>query len=590
MKYRNFGECCLWILSALILYLAFVGARPLNNPDEGRYVEIPREMVASGDWITPHLNGVPYFYKPPLLYWLEACAISVCGLNWIALRFFPALFGAIGVGAVFWGAARLFGRSAGRWSACCLATTILWGALSQVVILDVVLSASIAVAMVLFIVAAERGRDGKDGSQENSARPWPIGMAVVFYAALSAAVMTKGLVGMLIPAAVVGLWIILTGRWIEIRKMRPILGMAVVLLLTAPWHIAVSLANPPLETGLPLLSREVEGRGFFWFYFVHEHFLRYSGNVSGRPAPFWFFFVILPVGFFPWVALLPSAVADCCRSGWHYLRGIGSARLYLLLWTVFVLVFFSISKSKLVPYILPAMPPLAILTGEWLARMLAEGRSLRLPLRLFQVGALILAAGFAIAAWAVPEKFTPESIRAIIAIMVCGVVAAAVIQYAIRRGWPVSRCLGVAAGMGAVLIAGFNPLATAMQRPSTLAAAEFVNERIPPQIEVFVFYDYYQDFPVYLQRTVGVIAHRPTEQQPGLSYGDFSSRYPDGEGLRQLFSDDARPAVCLLRTEHLPIINYLLEDRTRVQVFADDNFLLVANAPAAEVLQNTRTD
>lgn len=567
----------------MVLYLAFVSGRPLNNPDEGRYVEIPREMVASGDWITPHLNGVPYFYKPPFLYWLEAVAISLFGLDWVALRFFPALFGALGVGAVFWAANRLFGRSAGRWSACCLGTAILWGALSQVVILDIVLSTAIGVAALLFIVAAADRRQGVESDQPAVKRgPFPLGLSFIFYTALAVAVMTKGLVGLLIPTAVVGLWIILTGRWGEILRMRLVFGTVVFLVLVAPWHIAVSLANPPLESGLPLLSREIEGRGFFWFYFIHEHFLRYAGDVSSRPAPFWFFAVILPVGFFPWVAFLPFAVADCCGRSWQHLRGVDATKLYLLVWVVFVLVFFSISKSKLVPYILPALPPLAVLTGEWLARMLKEGRTLRLPLRFFQVSALILAVGFAVAAMVVPGKFTADAIRMLGVIMACGVAAALITQYAIRRAWPPARCLGVAAALGAVLIIGFNPLATAMQRPSTLAAAQFINHELPPQVDVFVFYDYYQDFPVYLQRTVGVIAHRPTEQQPGLAYGDFSDRYLDGDGLRQLFSGSAAPAVCLLRREHLPILDFLLEERSRTKLFADEHFLIIANEAAGQ--------
>ncbi len=591
MKTGRLRECILWVVAALVLYLAFVADRPLNNPDEGRYVEIAREMVVSGDWVTPHLNGVPYFYKPPFVYWLQASSIMLFGLDWVALRFFPALFGALGVGAVFWATSRLFGTVAGRWAACCLATGVLWGALSQVVILDIILSTAIGVALLVFLVAAEGRRvDPKsapgDGAGPAKRGPHPIALSLVFYAALAVAVMTKGLVGLLIPAAVIGLWFILSGRWAEILRMRLVLGAAIFLTLVVPWHVAVSLANPPLESGLGLFSQETEGRGFFWFYFVHEHFLRYFEDVSSRPAPFWFFAVILPVGFFPWVAFLPFAVWDAVRGGWQQLRRADAAKLYLLVWVVFVVVFFSISKSKLVPYILPAVPPLAVLTGEWLSRALrgsaalSRGRSLRLSLRLFQVSALILAIGFAVAAMVVPDKFTIGAIQMLGVIMAAGVLAAIAVQCALRKGWEDVRCVAVAVVLGVILVIGFNPLATAMQRPSTLASARFIQTNLPTDMDVFVFYDYYQDFPVYLERAVGVIAHVPTEQRPGLAYGDFSQRYLDGDGLSRLFSPEGEAAVCLLRREHIPILNFLLEDRIRAELFGDEHFVVVGNQAA----------
>lgn len=553
----------------MVLYLALTYTRPLNNPDEGRYVEIPREMVASGNWITPHLNGVPYFYKPPLFYWLQAGAIKIGGTDWLVLRFWPAMLGALAAGMVFFAGSRLFDRRSGLWAGVCLGTCVLWGALSQVVILDIAVSVAIAGVLLCFMLAAH--------SEERRAQ---IGWYLLFYVFCAMAVMTKGLVGLAVPAVIVLLWLACTGRWQVIWEMMLVRGALLFLLLTAPWHILVSLQNPALPGAEGLWSQNPQGQSFFWFYFIHEHLLRYLTDISNRSQPFWFFFLILPAGFFPWVAFLLPALREAGRGGWQKLRSEHSRQLFLLIWAGFVLLFFSISKSKLVPYILPALPPLALLTGHWLAQATTQPQLLRRGLRFFEICAFILFAAFPVAWLIRPEKFNASAWVGIGAIMLAAACSWLVVNRSLAKGRERTGLFGV--GLLAVaLVLLFNPLATAMQRPSTLQSARFIQQQLPATTEVFVFHDYYQDLPVYLQRLVGVAGHLPMEQQPGLGRGDFSSRYIGIEQMELEFAAIERPVVFLLRSEHLPVLDSRLPNVPHNILFQDAHFTVLGNQALA---------
>ncbi len=262
----SWGFDLLILTVLLVLFFGFkLGERALWSPDEGRYSEVAREMVVSGDYVTPRLDGVKFFKKPPFFYWLETLSIRAFGLSETALRLWPALFALGGCLAVYAAARKLFGRRSGLIAAVVLATSGLHYAMSRVANLDMILSALIACALLSFLVGTREA----PGPRRRLAM-W------TFYVFSALAVLEKGLIGIVIPALVIGTWVALLNDWKIIRTIYLPTGSVLFLAIAAPWHILVGWINPE----------------FFQFYFVHEHFQRflYGDGTFERPWSFMEFY------------------------------------------------------------------------------------------------------------------------------------------------------------------------------------------------------------------------------------------------------------------------------------------------------------
>lgn len=330
----------LLVVLSFFLYFWGLGNHGLLEPDEGRYSEIPREMRESGDFVTPKLNYIKYFEKPVLHYWLTAGAYAVFGENEFAARFWPALLALGGAAATFFLAKYMFRKDVALLSSVILVTSLLYFTIGQINITDMPLSFFLTIAMVGFWCGLEKGRR----------------YYMFFYAGMAFAVLTKGLVGIVLPGGIIFWYMILTRRWDIIRSTLYLPGILLFFALTSPWFITVCLRN----------------NGFFHFFFIQEHFLRYTTKMHGRYEPAWFFIPILVLGFFPWTGLLPRALRLVIPSS---LRSAGKEKkeeLFLFLWLVVIFFFFSLSNSKMVPYIIPAFPPLAILMGRGFYQITAE--------------------------------------------------------------------------------------------------------------------------------------------------------------------------------------------------------------------------
>ena len=328
----------------LLLLIAFgipffqsLGRIPLIEPDEGRYAEIPREMLERCDFVTPLLNYVKYFEKPPLHYWLNAVFMSLFGRNEFAARFAGALMGLLSVLLVYHVGRRLFGRRSGLLAALILGTCTGFLAQARLNITDMTLTCTLSASLAFFIVAAREDERHKGLYYHLS------------YACAALAVLAKGLIGIVFPGAIVFLFLLLTRRWRLLKEMRLATGIPLFLAVAAPWFILVSMRNPE----------------FARFFFIHEHFERFTSTVHGRYQPLWFFIPILIGTMLPWSLFIPTAL----RRVWRERNTAeGDARLYLVIWAAFIFLFFSKSNSKLVPYILPVFPALALLIGNGLAR------------------------------------------------------------------------------------------------------------------------------------------------------------------------------------------------------------------------------
>ncbi len=359
-------------LGAAILYLPGLGRPALWEPDEGRYGEIAREMVATGDYVTPRDDNQRYFEKPPLVYWAEAESIKIFGANEFAVRLPAALFsvGQVVVTAAI--AEAMLGAGAAILAAMTLALSPLFFGFARFNTLDPALAFFLTAAIGAFYAAARAPT-----FDTRLARSW----MMVAAAMLALGTLAKGPVALILGGAVALCWIVIEKRAREIRKM-PLVACAIIyLVIVVPWFVLAELRNP----------------GFLRFFFVHEHLQRYVSSSEHGWGP-WFFIPILIGGAWPWIFFAPAGfLAMYSTSAPASDRRPSEAKL-LAIWFVVIFVFFSIPRSKLGSYILPAIPPLAIGAGYGLYRlrtMSAESRS-RLLLWFVAVNAIGAIIGAAI--------------------------------------------------------------------------------------------------------------------------------------------------------------------------------------------------
>ncbi len=319
---------------------------PLMDPDEGRYSEIPREMLERCDFITPTLNYVKYFEKPPLLYWLNAASFSIFGQNEFAARFPCALAGLLTILFTYWMGRELFGRRAGIIAAVIMGSSTGFLALSRIALTDMPLTFCMTLSLGSFILAV------RDSGERKSLYYY------LFYIGAALAVLAKGLIGILFPGTIIFLFMLLRKRWNLLREMRLLTGIPLFFLIAAPWFVLVSMKNPE----------------FARFFFIHEHFERFLTKVHGRYQPFWFFFAILFAIMLPWSCFIPSAL----RESWRNRKSEqGETLSWLAIWAIFIFAFFTKSSSKLVPYILPVFTPLALLIAVNFDRAVENGKTFR---------------------------------------------------------------------------------------------------------------------------------------------------------------------------------------------------------------------
>jgi len=338
----------LYALLAAILYLPGLGGPALWEPDEGRYAEIAREMVISGDYVTPRDDFELYFEKPPLVYWAEAAAIQIFGVNEFAVRLPAALFsiGQVVVTAAL--AEVMLGEAEGLLAALVLALSPLFFGFARFATLDPALAFFLTAALSAFYVAA---RD--DSFPRPPARKWML----ISAAMLALGTLAKGPIALLLGGAIALAWMAIERRLRQVAQMPLVWCLVIYAAIVVPWFVLAEARNP----------------GLIHFFIVHEHFERYITSSEHGWGP-WFFIPIVIGGTWPWIFFVPL--------GWSAMRaddglpesakdgsGRRAAARFLAVWFVVIFVFFSIPRSKLGSYILPALVPLAIVAGYGLARM-----------------------------------------------------------------------------------------------------------------------------------------------------------------------------------------------------------------------------
>jgi 4-amino-4-deoxy-L-arabinose transferase-like glycosyltransferase len=329
-----------WRDGAIVLALIFAWlaatawARPLMLPDEGRYVGVAWEMLRSGEWLTPTLNGLPYFHKPPLFYWITAASMGLFGANEWAARAAPILGASLGAFSLYLFMRRWYDPRAARVTLGTLLMQTMFFIGGQFANLDMLVAGCISatiLALAHAVLCVERGLPHRR-------------VLLAAYAMAALGVLAKGLIGAVIPALVVLVWLALLRRWRVALALISWQGIAVFLLLCAPWFAAMQWRFD----------------NFLDYFFVVQHFKRYAAGGFNNVHPFWFYPVVLLLFSLPWLPWLYRPFTP------GYLKDPehGSIRTLMLVWIAAVVLFFSLPASKLVGYVLPVLPPLAFVMAE----------------------------------------------------------------------------------------------------------------------------------------------------------------------------------------------------------------------------------
>lgn len=346
-------------------FAATAWLRPLSVPDEGRYVGVALEMLWSGNWLVPTLDTLPYFHKPPLFYWLTAASLATFGINEWAARLTSLLAATGCTFAVYLFVRHWIGEACAGVAVLVLATTPFFYGAAQFANLDML----VAACMTATILCAAHGvLAAQDG------RPPRLALAGAYvFAALG--VLAKGLIGIAIPAVVIGAWLLILARPAMILRLVWLPGVAMFGLIAMPWFALMQARYP----------------GFLEYFFVHHHIERYMTQDFNNQRPFWFMVAVFFAATLPWSPLLAAAM----RKRPQMPQEGSSREVHRLMWTwlVATLLFFSIPRSKLIGYVLVAVPPFAVLLTDAMARVAGSQSGVgRLATRLAAASILICAA------------------------------------------------------------------------------------------------------------------------------------------------------------------------------------------------------
>ncbi|MBI5659158.1 MAG: glycosyltransferase family 39 protein [Nitrosomonadales bacterium] len=539
----------LWLLlAAAILWFGNIEYRKLIEPDEGRYAEIPREMVASGDWVTPRLNGLKYFEKPPLQYWATAAAYTAFGEYHWTSRLWVALTGFAGVLLVWFAGARLFGCEAGRYAALLLGSSLLYVLMSHINTLDMGVTLFISLGIVALLLAQREEADAR------ARRNW----MWLSWIALGLAVLSKGLMGLVLPGAALVVYSLLQRDLAVWKRMHWGTGLLLFLLVTVPWFYLVIQANPE----------------FFQRFFIYEHYTRFTTKEHGRYQPWYYFVPVLLLGMLPWTILMFDTLARTWKSSARPGKAFNPER-FLLIWAVFIFVFFSMSGSKLPSYLLPIFPALALLMGRQLAGM--DER------RLFWLIAPVLplaGLGLGLAPLTARLADTPLQVQmygeyaawlaAAASALLLGVAAALALLR--RRNKPVA-VLALALGflLGAQIgTSGYNTIA---RERSAYILADAIRPYVKADVPIYSVGNYEQTLPFYLKRTFTLVQY-----QDEMAFGIMQEPHrwiPDIAGFAQVWQ--ALPAAMAIMQP--PMYPQLRQQGLAMKVIYEDTQNIVVIKP-----------
>jgi 4-amino-4-deoxy-L-arabinose transferase-like glycosyltransferase len=588
---------------ALLVYLIGLGRPPLWEPDEGRYAEIAREMIVSHDYITPRNNFVRYLEKPPLVHWLTAASLKLFGQNEFAVRLQATIASAGQVAITDALGEQMFDPATGVLAALALALSPLFFAFAHFATPDPALAFFLTAAMACFYKAARATASGCMPSKRNSTgdshpvtsfvywreiakegllsagvwRPTPepapsktparyqagridANWILAAAAMLALGTLTKGLVALALGGAIAILWLILQGRIYDTLRIPWIPCGILYLGLTLPWFILVAQRNS----------------GFLHFFIIHEHFQRYLESTEHSWGP-WFYVPITITGTWPWFYFVPFALTGgVVRSSLPFVsrtiaqpapsldfggESVKAAVQFLLSWFAVVLVFFSIPRSKLGQYILPGLPPIAILAGYGLMRI--ENLAAAQRRRLFMIFAGInAAAGLALMAAVIdmPSRqfgnlLTTDAVIVVAALVLGGIASVAVAGRTIR-----SVALLAVMSVMIEMVVGIN----ARQRVAALVSYRKLASVITPYTtkgcRLFSYGHFEQGLPFYAGTRETLVNYRGELDPFGPPQDPSGEVFSTSSQLRKIWASD-ECAIVVVNSSDMPTVSNLLSPK-----------------------------
>ncbi|WP_407877796.1 ArnT family glycosyltransferase [Francisella sciaenopsi] len=333
LRNTYFFDILILLAIYIIYFFLFLGSRHLSIPDEGRYPEIAREMLTSGNWVTPTINGVPFLDKPPLYYWLEATSMHFFGVNAWAIRLPQAIFGILGCVLIYIFGRYFYSRFAGVLASFILATNVLYFFEAHYANMDLIVANLLWIAFFLCLVSLK----------QSSTKSKRILMYVAYFVS-ALAFLTKGLIAIVFPCMAIFVWMLITNNWHRLKELYIPTGIILFVLVISPWLILAQEQNPD----------------FLYFFFYFQQFYRFVGQGFNNAIGPWFYFIILLAVFLPFSMLLFNRLPRGFKNIWQN-RKSDYIGFLITLWCVLILIFFTIPSSKIVSYIMPIFAPLSLL-------------------------------------------------------------------------------------------------------------------------------------------------------------------------------------------------------------------------------------
>jgi len=542
-----------WVIATfaaviLTVYLSLLGAFGLADPDEARYAEIAREMIELRDWVTPHLNYVKYFEKPPFVYWLTAVNFELFGMSEFVARLWPAVFGLTGIAVAYRLGRAMYGEWVGASAAALLAATPLYFGLSQILILDMPFSALLAVGLGAFWLAYQNPDRRRS-------------MVLILYGSIALGVLTKGPAAVVLSGGIIAVFAAIRREWAVLRWAISPTSIVVFFVITLPWFALVTWRNPE----------------FAKFFIINQHVDRFLWQKEHQ-QPLWFFVPIAFAGMLPWSGMILMAPRVLARLGGRLLRRhVSPATLYCAVWAAVVLAVFSLSASKLGTYILPMFCPLAILVARFFHHVVTRRCDI---LSRGCIMLLVLAVAMTVAALIIGTVLDAPEVSVVVprlygAATILGATALAG-RVLIRREQLQASFAALLLGMFAVGLLVMSGRAVAPEyRPLGLA----IRQHARPEDQVVSYHHYVQALTFYARRRIVSVG--------GHGELDFGSRLGDQRAFfwnsdQMLFDAWQSPRHIFLvikRVELDPIFPQF--DPAPRQIAAWEEKVVVVNFPAS---------
>ncbi|MCO8577794.1 glycosyltransferase family 39 protein [Burkholderia multivorans] len=540
----------LLLVAFAVIWFTPLGMRHLIPSDEGRYAEMAREMFVTGDWITPRYNGYKYFEKPPLQTWLNALTFAWFGIGEWQARLYTALASFAGVLLVGFTGARLFNPLSGFLAAVVLACSPYWNLMGHFNALDMGLAFWMALSLCALLLAQ------RPGLRPAAVRGW----MWVCWAAMAFAVLSKGLVGVILPGAVLVLYTLIARDWALWKRLYLVSGLVIFFAIATPWFVLVQQRNPE----------------FFNFFFIVQQFRRYLTPEQNRPGPFYYFVPVLLVGFLPWLSVAWQSVRHALRMP-RQPNGF-SPMLVLLIWSAFIFLFFSASHSKLISYVLPVAPALALIIGAYLPLLGAD----RFRRHLLGYLVFFVAAAFGIIFLAYQgDARTPNALyRAFQIWLYVGLAIAAVLT--LVAAW-LNRRAGVTAALAAFGAAwlifgtiggtGHDEFGRYSSGALLAPAVRAELAKLPPDTPFYSIEMLDHTFPFYVGHTT-IMVHRQDELAFGISV-EPNKWVPTVDEWIERWKQDTHALAIMPPGEY----DALVKQQVPMRVIARDNRRVIVEKP-----------